>query len=180
MAEFALVLGGTRSGKSEIAERLAVDLAARNRRELVYLATCRPGDEELLRRVEKHRARRGTEWRTIEETQDPARVLAEPSTRPRVVLLECVSFLIFNWMEDGDDDAAIMERIETLIAAARAADHAFIAVSNDVSGALIPADASTRRYQELVGLANQHFAAAADRVILAIAGLPLLIKSPVA
>jgi adenosylcobinamide kinase / adenosylcobinamide-phosphate guanylyltransferase len=176
MAEITLVLGGTRSGKSEIAERIAAEAAARQKREVVYLATCRPGDNELLERVRKHRERRPAHWTTIEETHDPARAIGDLKQPAATTILECLSFLIFNWMEEGARDEEIASRLDRLIATMHATGHAFIVVSNDVSGALIPPDPSTRRYQDLVGRANQQMAAAADRVILAVAGLPLTLK----
>jgi adenosylcobinamide kinase/adenosylcobinamide-phosphate guanylyltransferase len=176
MADITLVLGGTRSGKSEIAERLTAAAAAERGCGVVYLATCRPGDDELVERVRRHRERRPARWITLEEPRDPARALRDLNRPECVGLLECLSFLVFNWMEEGATDEEVSERIAALIAQARAAIAPLVVVSNDVSGALIPPDPSTRRYQDLVGRANQQVAAAADRVLLAIAGLPMTLK----
>lgn len=177
MSEITLVLGGTRSGKSAIAERLVSErLAAGARRGVLYLATCRPGDEELAERVKIHRARRPPDWITVEAPIDP---VAAPALRERpddVRLLECLSFLVFNWMEEGASDAEIADRATRLLAHARAEGAVWIVVSNDVSGALLPPDPYTRRYQDLLGRVNQRAAAAADRVLLAVAGLSVVVK----
>ncbi len=172
MSTLTLVLGGTRSGKSEIAERLA----AESGRGVLYLATCRPGDEDLEIRVRIHRARRPPEWGTVETPTDPVAesILGERPDDLR--LLECLSLLVFNWMEEGASDGEIAGRCARLLAHARAEGAPWIIVSNDVSGALLPPDPYTRRYQDLLGRMNQQAAAAADRVLLAVAGLSVVVK----
>ena len=72
-AGVTLVLGGARAGKSAFAEGLA---AAWDRR--VYLATAVVTDDEMAERIALHRARRGEDWRTVEEPVElPAAVLRE-------------------------------------------------------------------------------------------------------
>ncbi|HHY93616.1 MAG TPA: ATP-binding cassette domain-containing protein, partial [Firmicutes bacterium] len=58
-----LVTGGVRSGKSTFAEHLA----SRSGRQVVYVATCLPGDEEMRARVAAHRRGRPPSWITREE-----------------------------------------------------------------------------------------------------------------
>lgn len=177
MSGITLVLGGTRSGKSAIAERLAAErIVADAGRRVIYLATCRPGDEELAERVKIHQARRPPDWITAEAPTDPADAPALLEHADAVRLLECLSFLVFNWMEEGRSDGEIEERSARLLAHARAEGAPWIMVSNDVSGALLPTDPYSRRYQDLLGRVNQKAAAAADRVLLAVAGLSVVVK----
>jgi adenosylcobinamide kinase/adenosylcobinamide-phosphate guanylyltransferase len=204
MSEILLFTGGTRSGKSRLAEIEAEARAEAFGREVIYLATCRIGDEELSERVRRHRERRPPHWVTVEEPLAPEKVIsggsaesdpAAPTAEPRIIILECLSFLLFNWMERGDKDDAIMQSIDRLLSAARRQEgrpcrrrHGWrssaarrgrddlLIVSNEVGFSLIAPDPVSRRYQELLGRANQRVAAAADRVVLAIAGLPLVVK----
>ena len=176
MADILFFTGGTRSGKSRLAEIEAEARAEVFGREVVYLATCRVGDEELSERVRRHRERRPPHWRTVEEPLAPESVLAEKADHSRVVILECLSFLLFNWMERGDSDDAIIQSIDRLLTTARGGSDDLIVVSNEVGFSLIAPDPVSRRYQELLGRINQRVAAAADRVVLAVAGLPLAVK----
>ena len=63
MKRVVLITGGSRSGKSSYAEKLALELSENP----VYLATARIWDEEFRERVQRHQARRGPQWTNIEE-----------------------------------------------------------------------------------------------------------------
>jgi adenosylcobinamide kinase / adenosylcobinamide-phosphate guanylyltransferase len=51
-----------------------------------------------------------------------------------------------------------------------------IFVANEVNMGVIPMDPLSRRYCDLAGTLHQALAADCDRVILTVAGLPLLVK----
>ncbi len=53
-----------------------------------------------------------------------------------------------------------------------------IVVSSEVGLTLVPPFPLGRRFQDLLGLVNQRVAAAAGRVYLVVAGVPMAIKSP--
>ena len=68
-----LILGGARSGKSALAERLA----SGSMREVVYVATAQAGDEEMAARIAHHRERRPSSWLSVEESMHLGRILRD-------------------------------------------------------------------------------------------------------
>ena len=68
-----LILGGARSGKSRLAEKLAAESALA----VTYIATSQPLDGEMNERVRHHRERRPGHWALVEEPLELARVLRD-------------------------------------------------------------------------------------------------------
>ena len=172
--EITLVLGGVRSGKS----RYALKLAARAQR-VTFLATAeRRKDEEMNRKIERHRAERPQHWTTIEEPLKLAAAI-ESVSNCDLLLIDCLTLFAGKMLEVfGDDLAAISGSISALCAAAKAAPYSIVLVSNEVGSGVVPAFELGRRYRELLGEINQLVAATADHVVLMVAGLPLTLKSP--
>jgi adenosylcobinamide kinase/adenosylcobinamide-phosphate guanylyltransferase len=52
-------------------------------------------------------------------------------------------------------------------------------VSNEVGSGVVPAYAAGRQFRDLLGEMNQRVAAAADNVVLMVAGLPVSIKGSI-
>ena len=52
----------------------------------------------------------------------------------------------------------------------------WVIVSNEVGLGLVPATPMGRIYRDALGRANQQLAAAADRVLLMVAGIPMQVK----
>ena len=169
MATSLLVLGGTRSGKSRYAE----GRVERFRLAPVYLATGAAGDAEMAVRIAAHRARRGPEWRTVEEPLDlPGRLIAEAQPG-NAVLVDCLTLWLANLMaaERGVDSWT-----SRLLEALAEAQGPVVLVSNEVGGGVVPDNALARRFADAQGVLNQRVAAAVDEVVLVAAGLPLVLK----
>lgn len=167
-----LVLGGVRSGKSRYAQQLA-DRAER----VVFVATASPSDEEMRRKIERHREDRPATWLTIEEPLDLPAVLARHAPASEVILVDCLTLFAANLLDaEGDDQHAIDGRVEALCHALRFIDCSVILVSNEVGSGVVPAYASGVRYRDLLGEINQSVARVADDVVLMVAGLPLALK----
>jgi adenosylcobinamide kinase/adenosylcobinamide-phosphate guanylyltransferase len=90
-----------------------------------------------------------------------------------VVLIDCVTVWIGNLMHAG---RGVAPEVERLVAAVRASTADIIVVSNEVGLSIVPENALARRFRDAQGLANQALAAAADKVVLVAAGLPLTLK----
>mgnify|MGYP000967806751 FL=1 len=114
--DLTLFLGGTRSGKSALAEAL---VTARARGPVWYLATARPlgDDPAMAERIRRHRSRRPAHWHTLECPRHPGRELAPllaaqaPDGPVPTVLLDCVTLWMSNILFALDDpqDAAAFE-----------------------------------------------------------------------
>ena len=163
-----LVLGGARSGKSRHAESLVAALPP----PWLYVATGEPRDDEMATRIAAHRARRGADWRTIEAPRDIAGVLAGVPAGG-AILVDCLTLWLSNLMLAGADVEVESDRLDDALA--RAAGPVVL-VSNEVGSSIVPDNALARRFRDAQGRLNQRIAARADRVVLMVAGLPLVLK----
>lgn len=165
----ALILGGARSGKSAYAERMAVESG----HELVYVATARPGDSEMLRRIREHRARRGARWHTVETPERLEHTLAAEAGEGRAVVVDCLTLWLSNIMHAGADSEL---RSQALCDATRRLSGLVVFVSNEVGLGLVPETPLGRTFRDAQGRLNQAVAAMSDRVVLMVAGLPIFAK----
>lgn len=169
-----LVLGGCRSGKSSHALELAEALPGDRR---IFIATCVPYDEEMQRRVLNHQKERSNRWEAIEIPIDITTAILDNSDTADVILVDCLTLWISNLMAEEKDDDAVFEDIENLRKALKAVNCPVILVSNEVGSGIVPENALARHYRDLTGYANRQVAAAADRVIWTVAGIPVTIKT---
>ena len=163
-----LVLGGARSGKSRYAE--AAVMAAPS--PWIYIATAEPFDDEMKARIAEHRGRRGGQWQTIEAPLDLAGAIAA-ALPAATVLVDCLTLWLNNLMFKERDIDAETQRLEAALGARQTPA---VLVSNEVGSGIVPENAEARRFRDLQGRLNQRIAARADRVVLLVAGLPLMIK----
>jgi len=174
--QLILILGGARAGKSAFAH----SLAAKHGGTVTFLATAEPLDEEMRRRIEEHRRRRPAAWRTVEAPLSPARALRD-SPPSDVVLLDCLTLLVSNLLQQEREPSAAARRVEEEIAALlevfAAGPASFIIVSNEVGLGVVPAHESGRLYRDLLGRANQRLAHEADQVFWLLAGLAVEVKA---
>jgi adenosylcobinamide kinase/adenosylcobinamide-phosphate guanylyltransferase len=172
-----LVLGGVRSGKSRYAQTLATGVSP-----VAFVATARQSDsdEEMQRKIERHRADRPQEWRTIEEPLDLASVLAEQGSSYRIIVVDCLTLYAANLLDaEHEDLISIEDRLRKFYEALRSAPCSVALVSNEVGSGIVPAFPEGRKYRDLLGEINQRVASAADNVLLMVAGLPLVLKGVV-
>jgi adenosylcobinamide kinase / adenosylcobinamide-phosphate guanylyltransferase len=167
-----LVLGGVRSGKSRYALQLAADV-----RHVTFVATAeRREDEEMKRKIERHRAERPSHWATVEEPLDLANAIAAAGDCD-LLLIDCLTLFAAKVLEVcGEDASRVSETVAGLCAALKQPPCSVILVSNEVGSGVVPSFEMGRRYRDVLGEINQQVAAIADRVVLMVAGLPLALK----
>jgi adenosylcobinamide kinase/adenosylcobinamide-phosphate guanylyltransferase len=167
VTKLTFVLGGARSGKSRYAEGLIAALPA----PWTYVATAEALDAEMAERIGAHRARRGSNWRTIEAPRDLAGALKACGATP--VLIDCLTLWLSNLLlAEAVFEAEIAELEQTLTAITAPV----VLVANYVVYGIVPEYPLGRRFRDWLGVLNQRIAARADRVVLVVAGLPLALK----
>jgi len=179
-----LVLGGTRSGKSARAEALACATGLPVR----YVATADATDPGMAERIRAHVARRPLEWTTLEANGSLADALAERGGT--CVLLDGLgAWLATALHRAGAFEAPAAEALARVhatalaeverLARAAAADAApTIVVAEEASQGVLPADAGSRAWLDLLGEAVQRLAAVAERVELVVAGRAVALDGP--
>jgi len=166
-----LVLGGAASGKSRYAESL-VERAASAR---VYLATAEARDAEMVERIRRHRARRGSTWRTVEAPLELVPALRGQAAPGAAVLVDCLTLWLSNLMGAGRDAD---KEADALVAALPELGGPVVFVSNEVGLGIVPDNALARRFRDTAGRLHAALAAAAEAVAFVAAGLPLHLKTP--
>jgi adenosylcobinamide kinase/adenosylcobinamide-phosphate guanylyltransferase len=169
-----LVLGGIRSGKSEMAEQMAKD----SKRQVIYIATANPVDEEMERRIKSHRDRRPAGWNNLEQPIHLAQTLQSHADQQICLLVDCLSVWITNLLISEDSELLNAE-VNALINFLPGCPGDIIFVSSESNMGVVPLGELSRQYCDVIGLLHQDIAALSDRVILSIAGLPQVLKGEI-
>ncbi len=155
-----LVLGGTRSGKSAVAERLVAGVAG----PVTYVATGTETDADMAARIAAHRARRPAGWATVECGAELVGAL-------RAVVGTALVDALGTWLAAvpafAVDTAGLCQAL-----LARHGDT--VVVSEEVGMGVHPASVVGRQFRDALGELNQAVAAVADRTLLVVAGQVLL------
>lgn len=169
MAKIIMITGGTRSGKSSFAQRLALDLSPTP----IYLATSRIWDEEHHQRIKRHQADRGTQWTNIEEEKE----LSKHNFDGKTVLVDCVTLWLTNFFFDSNSNielslALAKKEIDNL----SAQDATYIFVTNEIGMGGHSGNDIQRHFTDLQGWTNQYIASKANEVYLMVSGIDVRIK----
>jgi adenosyl cobinamide kinase/adenosyl cobinamide phosphate guanylyltransferase len=171
-----LVLGGTRSGKSLVAERLVLAHPG----PLTYVATGAATDPEMAARIERHRGRRDPRWVTVEAGADLGRALRAAPATP--TLVDSLGTWVAGQPEFTSDAAVDPEgwagRLDDLCAALGERATATVLVTDEVGMGVHPETEVGRRFRDVLGLVNQRVAAVSDEALLVVAGRVIRLEPP--
>ncbi len=167
-----VLLGGARSGKSALAQRLASASDAA----VTFIATAEPGDQEMADRIARHRAVRPASWTTVEEPLDLVGALAAAPVHA-CVIVDCLTLWIANAMGFGSSAEEIEEQAVSAASLAAARNAPTIVVSNEVGMGVVPATELGRAFRDLQGRVNRRFCDVSDRAALVVAGQALELSS---
>ncbi len=184
MSKVIMVTGGSRSGKSVLAEQKATEYGKRS---VLYVATAIPTDEDMKERIRIHQERRDSEWGTYEGYRELGDIVRE--TEKNTILLDCVTVLITNILfeeerdfdtiskeEIADLEADSLKEISNIIKGARDGNKTLIMVTNELGMSMVSSYRLGRIFTDIAGKANQMIASLADEVYISISGIPLRLK----
>lgn len=187
--QITLVLGGARSGKSEFAEQL---MHKSNLPRKGYIATSQVLDDEMRYRVIVHQERRPSDWKTYEVMHGAGSMMEEILAGSDAVLFDCITMYVNNLLMDHLKNAeretlsvtdleelraALTEDLDRMFSViSRVQGKEIIFVSDELGMGIVPANAMSRVYRDLVGLANQYVARRAAHAYLSVAGITIDLK----
>lgn len=179
MSKLILITGGARSGKSSYALEICEKISDKR----LFIATCPTIDPEMTDRVVRHqREREGRGWVTLECPLALDVALSQTANSYNVVLLDCVTLWVNNVLFTCEQenivlsDSSIKEQAIAWVKAAKKCNATVVCVTNEVGLGIVPDNALSRRYRDLVGTVNQTIGKMADEVALVSCGVPLYLK----
>jgi adenosylcobinamide kinase/adenosylcobinamide-phosphate guanylyltransferase len=171
-----LITGGARSGKSQFAQKLAVETGGK----VLFIATAEAKDKDMRLRIEEHQKSRPAGWKTLEAPLGVSDIIGRHTGEADIVIIDCITMLVANTMLQGHGEAPTEElalkEIEALTDQMDKLKATLILVSNEVGLGIVPDNELGRRYRDCLGRANQILAQHADEVYLVVAGMPLRLK----
>lgn len=160
-----LVLGGVRSGKSAVAEQLAL----RANGSVLYVATGRATDHDMAARIEAHRQRRDGRFETIDAGAGLIDALGGHDEQP--ALIDSLG----TWLAGHESLTVDVDGFAAALVARRAPT---VIVSEEVGLGVHPSSDVGRRFRDALGELNHAVAAIADDVLLVVAGRVLPLTAP--
>jgi adenosylcobinamide kinase/adenosylcobinamide-phosphate guanylyltransferase len=162
-----LVLGGVRSGKSRYAQQLGERVDR-----VMFVATAQALDDEMQRKIDRHRDSRPHHWTTVEEPLALAETILQRGPSCDLMIIDCLTFFATNLLQAQ----AAEDAVEDLCAALAEPPCSVVLVSNEVGSGVVPPYPLGRRFRDLLGEMNQRVARVSSHVLLLVAGLPLVLK----
>jgi adenosylcobinamide kinase/adenosylcobinamide-phosphate guanylyltransferase len=166
-----VLLGGARSGKSELSSRLA----SAAERPVVVLVTGEGRDEEMAERIRRHRAARPSTWQTVEAPRSILGALRDVNPDAFVVL-DCLTLWVSNAVEAGLLEDEIVDEAREIATTLAKRDAPAVVVTNEVGLGIVPTNELARRYRDTLGRVNTAFVGDAERAFLVVAGKALSLQ----
>lgn len=170
MSQHILVLGGARSGKTTLAERIAARMGSSP----AYLATAEALDDEMAERVAAHQRQREGRFATIEEPMELAQALFAAAQTHDVILVDCLTLWITNLLSMERDVADEVDGLVEMLEGIESSR--VILVSNEVGLGIVPDNPLARSFRDLAGSAHQRLAETCGSVYFVVAGIPVVVK----
>lgn len=160
-----LVTGGSRSGKSELAEVLAV----KTNKSVTYLATAKvdPTDQEWQARIIKHQQRRPTHWQTIAVSEEISLLIKQASVS-ECFLIDSLGTWVSNFLDlDQGEWQDMCDRLVTSLLTTKAE---IILVGEETGWGVVPAYPLGRLFRDRLGDLSRKIGNIADTTYLVAGG----------
>jgi adenosylcobinamide kinase / adenosylcobinamide-phosphate guanylyltransferase len=179
-----LIIGGARSGKSSLAEKLALESGREVAMIVTADASAHAGDQEMQARIAAHRQGRPRHWRTVEAPLHLAAALREWTAPERHVVVDCLTLWLCNllladapvdpaWTGPGPhferERAALLDALPSL-------PGEVTLVGNEVGHGIVSVGALNRLFVDENGRLHQALAQRCEKVFLIMAGCVLTLK----
>lgn len=172
MAKLILVTGGIKSGKSSF----ALALARKQGGKFIFVATAKPIDDEMVKKIEKHRKNRPSHWQTVEIKESLLNEVKH--LKGDGLIVDCLTLYVSHLLSSKktlSEEVIVSEAVKV----AEWAKESFsftVFVTNEVGSGVVPETSLGRQFADVLGQVNQAVAEQADEVFLMVAGVPLKIK----
>ena len=166
-----LILGGARSGKSRLAEKIALESGLN----VIYIATAQPLDEEMQERILHHQESRPREWQVIEEPLYLSEKLQEIDAQNQLILIDCLTLWMSNLLLQ-DASELQMSQCQKLLTILPNLKSEIILVSNETGLGVVPMGNISRKFIDESGRLHQQIGQIVQKVVFCVAGFPIILK----
>jgi adenosylcobinamide kinase / adenosylcobinamide-phosphate guanylyltransferase len=167
-----LLIGGARSGKSD----LAVQIGQRHTAGVTFIATAEGLDADMSERIKRHQLERPN-WPTVEAPLSIGAAVAA-TNQNHLLIVDCLTLWVANMMfaDASDDDIAAAAQADVAACALRQTPT--VAVTNEVGLGIHPETELGRRYRDQLGRVNRIWAAGSHRCLFLVAGRAVALHDP--
>lgn len=166
-----LILGGARSGKSQLAENIAQQRGI----PVIYVATAQALDDEMQQRIQHHQQQRPKQWKLCEEHIFLADQLLKLDQEHQIILVDCLTLWLTNLLLAEDQDLQ-QQQTDKLLEILPKLKSEIILVSNETGLGVVPMGEISRRFVDEAGRLHQALGQLAHKVMFCVAGFPMILK----
>ena len=170
MGKIIFVTGPVRSGKSNF----AIEYAIKNFKDVIFIASAKPIDNEMKERIEEHKKNRPKKWLTIEEDINIDKVVEK--CNGEALIIDCITIWVSNLLHNNFNKQEIIKKVENLIKNIKKNNLSAIIISNEVGWGIVPENELARVFRDIIGKVHQIISKNSDYVYLLVSGIPLILK----
>ena len=160
MGKLTFIIGGARSGKSNHSVKLACNQSGK----VAFIATAPYYDDDMNKRIERHKDERPSDWDTYEEQKEVASLIDRIGSNYDVILIDCLTLYVSNYLLENITEEEIQENLIHLMKSVKKAPCHTIIVANEVGMGVHPSNQLALVFRDIAGRANQVVARHADDV----------------